>query len=283
MTPMIAEHDGRRKHNSRSTRRSDRLRRSKQFQLDARACFSESDQETSERTEQMERLAVVGRSFTGLAHESRNALQRGQANLELLSLELQQQPELLKLAIRAQQALAEVHHLFGEVRDFSAPLHLEIQESDLADQWSQVWNELEISHPDKLIQFNESVRSADTLCDIDEFAMRQVFRNIFENAISACPNPGQIDVNCRDTELNLQPAIEISVRDNGPGLSTEQIDKIFDPFFTSKRAGTGLGMAIAKGIVAAHGGCVTARNAFDSGAEIVLCIPRTTHAVSVDF
>lgn len=277
MGPMIAEHNG------ISTHRSGRLRRNKQFRLDAQACFLELDQETAERTEQMERLVVVGRSFTGLAHESRNALQRGQANLEMLSLELQDQPELLKLAIRAQRALEEIHHLFGEVRDYSAPLHLEIQQSDLAIQWSQVWDELEISHPDKLVQFNESVRSADTLCDIDEFAMRQVFRNIFENAISACPNPGQIDVKCRDTELNLQPAIEISVRDNGPGLSKEQIDQIFDPFFTSKRAGTGLGMAIAKEIVAAHGGGVTARNTFDSGAEIVLCIPRTTRAVSVYF
>jgi signal transduction histidine kinase len=70
-------------------------------------------------------------------------------------------------------------------------------------------------------------------------------------------------------------ALIVTLRDNGPGLTVEQQTKIFEPFYTTKTQGTGLGMAIAKRIVETHGGRIVARPNTPSGAEIQITLPRT--------
>ena len=72
------------------------------------------------------------------------------------------------------------------------------------------------------------------------------------------------------------PALRVAVRDNGPGLDPEQKQRIFEPFYTTKTKGTGLGMAIAKRIVEAHGGQIAVGEAGGPGAEIILTLPRGT-------
>jgi signal transduction histidine kinase len=69
-------------------------------------------------------------------------------------------------------------------------------------------------------------------------------------------------------------AFRIVIRDNGPGLTAEQQNRIFEPFFTTKTKGTGLGMAIAKRVVDAHGGVIQVGNSRSGGAEIVIILPR---------
>jgi signal transduction histidine kinase len=70
--------------------------------------------------------------------------------------------------------------------------------------------------------------------------------------------------------------LEVSIRDQGPGLAAEQRQRIFEPFFTTKTKGTGLGMAIVQRIVQAHGGQVRIGEQNGSGAEVIVALPRTT-------
>src|SRR5207253_6562752 len=100
----------------------------------------------------------------------------------------------------------------------------------------------------------------------------QVFRNIFENALAATPGAAEVTVRCAPTSLDGRPAVLVSVRDNGPGLGAEQRRRIFEPFYTTKTKGTGLGMAIAQRIVEAHGGRIGVGPG--PGAEILLTLPR---------
>jgi signal transduction histidine kinase len=112
---------------------------------------------------------------------------------------------------------------------------------------------------------------------VDPFRLEQVFRNVFENALAACRDPVEITVSCAPASLDGQPALRVAVRDNGPGLSAEQRQRIFEPFFTTKTKGTGLGMAIARRIVEAHGGQIGVGDpvaATGRGAEIVVTLPR---------
>ena len=85
--------------------------------------------------------------------------------------------------------------------------------------------------------------------------------------------PGLSTVRCSVAEIDGQPALRVAVQDNGPGLNAEQRQRIFDPFFTTKTKGTGLGMAIAKRIIEAHGGRISVGPA-PEGAEIVITLPR---------
>src|SRR5205085_7401330 len=123
----------------------------------------------------------------------------------------------------------------------------------------------------------EDLGDLDLTCTVDPFRLGQVFRNILENALAAAPNHAEVKVTCSQTKINDEAAISVSFRDNGPGLTSEQRQRIFDPFFTTKTKGTGLGMAIAKRIVEAHGGKIEVGGSGvrpePGGAEIIVTIP----------
>jgi signal transduction histidine kinase len=85
-----------------------------------------------------------------------------------------------------------------------------------------------------------------------------------------------VTVACGPAELGGRPAVRVSVRDDGPGLTEEQRRRVFEPFFTTKVKGTGLGLAIVKRIVEAHGGTVAVGDAPGGGAEVVFTLPRGT-------
>jgi two-component system sensor kinase FixL len=108
---------------------------------------------------------------------------------------------------------------------------------------------------------------------VDHFRLEQVFRNILENSLAACHDPLIIEVQASDDSRPNGSSVRLVVRDNGPGLSPEQRQRIFEPFFTTKTKGTGLGMAIAKRIIEAHGGHI-AVGAGGPGAEIIISLPR---------
>ena len=225
---------------------------------------------------QSERLAAIGQMVTGLAHESRNALQRAQACLDMLSLDLQNIPEQLDLARRATTALQDLHRLYEEVRSYAAPIHLEFRECDLATIWRKEWDNLSATRKEKRLQLIEAHDNDVVHCEVDVHRMEQVFRNILENAIHASAIDGTITIQSKAIECQGESVARISIRDTGKGMTSEIAHQIFEPFFTTKQKGTGLGMAIVHRIMTAHGGSVTAAPADGLGAEIILVLPART-------
>ncbi len=102
----------------------------------------------------------------------------------------------------------------------------------------------------------------------------QVFRNVLDNALGACPDPVEIVVEWTEAVLGDQPAIRATVRDNGPGLTSEQRRRLFEPFFTTKTQGTGLGLAIARRLVEAHEGQIDVGPEDGRGTTILITLPR---------
>ena len=223
---------------------------------------------------QAERLAAIGQMMTGLTHESRNALQRSKACLEMLALEVEDRPAALDLVRRIETAQERLHHLYEEVRSYAAPINLKREPCDLGALWRETWSYVAPLNRDKQVEFSEKIDGADLNCRVDAFAIEQVFRNILENSLGAISDGGRIVVDCQEAEIAGRPALRIAFRDNGPGLSAEQRQRIFEPFYTTKTKGTGLGMAIAKRIVQSHGGLIEAIERSEPGAEIVVTLPR---------
>jgi PAS domain S-box-containing protein len=230
--------------------------------------------QAQERTLQAERLAAIGQMMTGLAHESGNALARSQACLEMLTLEVQDRPEALDLVARIQKAQDHLRQLYEEVRGYAAPLKLEREPCPLAAVWRQAWANLAVLRQGRRAELREECEGVDLRLAVDPFRLEQVFRNMFENSLAACQDPVTITVACADCALEGRAGVRVAVRDVGPGFNPEQRRRIFEPFFTTKTKGTGLGMAIARRIVEAHGGQIAVGPPGAGGAEIVLTLPR---------
>ena len=228
--------------------------------------------QAEERALQAERLAAIGETMAALVHESRNALQRSKASLEMLQLEVEDRPEALKLIQRAQKAQEDLHRLYEEVRQWAAPLTLRREACDLRELWKEVWCLVKQAHPARDTRLIEDIACQDAVCHIDPFLISQVLRNIFENALEVTPPGSTITVRCMSSTQSGE--IVIAITDQGPGLSTEQQRRIFEPFFTTKSKGTGLGMAIAQRIVHSHQGEIAARS--PGGAEIEIKLPRSS-------
>lgn len=224
-----------------------------------------------ERARQAGRLAAIGETMAALVHESRNALQRSKASLEMLSLEVEDRPEALKLVARAQRAQEDLHRLYEEVRQWAAPLHLRRETCHLREIWMEVWCLVNQARPTHAGHLEEEI-ACDAICHVDRFAMAQVFRNIFENAVDASPPGAPVNVRCWSEFNGSGEEIHVAISDQGPGLSPEQQCRIFEPFFTTKSKGTGLGMAIVQRIIQSHGGTIVARS--PRGAEIEIRLPR---------
>ena len=227
----------------------------------------------NEQALQNERLAAIGQMMTGLAHESGNALARSQACLEMLTFEVENQPKALNLITRIQQAQDHLKQLYEEVRNYAAPLKLQVEPWNLASIWRQAWENLQVMREDKKATLVEEFVGVDLRCHVDQFRLGQVYRNVFENSLAACAEPVEVKIVCVFGQLGAKRALRISIQDNGPGLNDEQRQRIFDPFFTTKTKGTGLGMAIAKRIVEAHGGQIAVGSGSPRGAEILITLP----------
>jgi two-component system, LuxR family, sensor kinase FixL len=238
----------------------------------------ESDLRTAQqRLIQSERLTAIGQMMTGLAHESRNALQRSRACLDMLELDLQSSPDQHDLVKRTRSALVELQVLYEEVRSYAAPIQLERSRQHIPELCEETWLNLREQWQSRNIDLVSSCDASPPV-SCDKQRICQVLRNIFENSFAVSPNGSSIFVECRTIQRDQSSFAQISITDQGPGLNEEQRLRIFEPFYTTKTRGTGLGMAICHRIVDSHGGriFVGTRKESDNektGAVIVVELP----------
>ena len=231
---------------------------------------------------QSERLAGIGQTMAAIAHESRNALQRINAGVAMLEEITEGDPETQPDLMVIKRAANSLNTMLEEVRSFAAPIHLHVDECDLADVVSHAWTSVLEASQGIDAQLSSEFQGESLTIQADRFRLEQVFRNLFENAIAACDS---------DTRLQVRgtcdgQTCQVIVSDNGPGLSEEQQHRIFEPFYTTKAKGTGLGMAIVKRVVSAHHGTIRVLpRAHDAvGAHFEICLPikhsRRSHDIS---
>ncbi|QDT61430.1 Sensor protein FixL [Stieleria bergensis] len=223
-----------------------------------------------EKQIQGERLAAVLQMVSGLAHESRNALQRAQSCLDLLQLDLVDQSEMMTLTEQIRGALTDIQQNYEEVKDYAAPIVLKRQAVDLPELCRRIYDELTQSLGDDAPRLSLRCTTACQNVRLDAGRIGDVLRHVLENAIHASPNQSEIEFHCDYPDA---PTIEIRVRDHGEGLSREVEQRMFEPFFTTKQQGTGLGLAVCRRIIEAHEGTIEAANAPEGGTVVRIRIP----------
>lgn len=224
---------------------------------------------------QTERLSAILQMVRGLAHESRNALQRAQACLDLLELDLGDDDEQRKLAGRIRLALADLHQNYEDVKEYASPIDLTFSPTDLKRVCQTVFDECTNS----LAGVSASLDLAsDPHCGkamVDPTKMKIVLRGLIENSIAASGNGARIEIHCQEAKLADQPAIEMHIRDHGSGFAPSIKDRLFEPFVTTKQHGIGLGLAVCRRIIEAHGGKISAENHPEGGADVKLLLPKS--------
>lgn len=233
--------------------------------------------QAEERAQRAERLAVVGEMMTVLVHESRNAFQLASASLDMLAWNLEGQTKELDLIERVRKHQDRVSRLFEDVRGYAAPIQLDRSFADITNVLRDSADQVRALNSSRGVRIDISGHGepeSPLSVSIDVFRIEQVFRNLLENSVAACPDPVEIGITCAITDAEHEPMIEVRYRDNGPGLSADCQRRIFEPFYTTKPKGTGLGMAICRRILEAHGGTIEAVASQEhSGAEFLVTLP----------
>ncbi len=230
------------------------------------------------RNIQDQRLAAICELSSGLAHESRNALQRSQSCLELLAFETHDRPKALELIERIQRAQDHLLELYEEIRGYSAPMKLKPTNVALDEVMQASWNELQTLQVDGAPRLKTRPTSMDLHCDADRDRIVHMFKGLLKNSIESAGAQGWVEVQWTEAEIDGQRAVTATIRDDGPGVAPEFVSKLFRPFFTTKTRGMGLSLAISQRIAEAHGGRIVFVPESSRGARMDITLPRKQFA-----
>jgi len=224
-----------------------------------------------------ERLATIGKMAAHITHEVRNPLSSIGLNLELLEEELselepQRESGQLLAAIKSEvDRLSQIAEKYlAAAREPRLQLVRENVEHIVRECHDFVLPELERAG----LSSNLVVDEALPAIDVDEAQLRQALLNLLRNAREALPDGGEIVV----TVCQQDTSVVIHVDDTGPGIPEEVQASIFDPFYTTKQRGTGLGLALTRAIVEAHGGQIRCAARTTGGTRFSLQLPLPDEA-----
>lgn len=227
-----------------------------------------------QRTEQM---AVVGKLAAGLGHEVKNPLAGIKAAASLLSEELTLKEEDKALFSQIVEEVGRLESLMKGFLNFAKPPAPQLERVDVngliettADFYMQTHRKKPKGGDGIRIEMDLDDRVPATLAD--PMQLQQVFLNIFLNAVDAMGEGGTLYIGTRHDPSTA--SIRVEVLDTGKGIDPEVMERIFQPFFTTKSKGTGLGLAICKQLIEQQGGSIHAGNVPAGGAMFSIVLPH---------
>jgi signal transduction histidine kinase len=225
-------------------------------------------QQTQHEILRAEQMSALGQLAAGLAHELRNPL----TSMKLLvQAAVEAGPEAglrgRDLAVIADET-ARLDRSLQTFLDFARPPGLEKRRADVRQVLNQTLELVSARANRQGVSIHSDFPREPLLIEADHEQLRQVFLNLVLNSIDALPHGGAIRV----TAVG-DGGVTITVADDGPGIAAELADQIFDPYVSTKDSGLGLGLAICRRIVAAHGGQITAANGPGGGAVFTVRLP----------
>jgi signal transduction histidine kinase len=219
-----------------------------------------------------ERLAALGQLTAGLAHELRNPLGTMKTSAELLARTVaKENPIAQEMAGYISAEVDRTNSLITRFLDFARPQHLRLEPGDIATLLDQAIASFYRERPASLagIEIYKNYSPGIPPVKFDAELLERVFSNLILNAAQASPPGGVVTVK---TQL-LDESVEVSVIDRGTGIEAKDLESIFNPFFTTKPDGVGLGLAICSKIVDEHGGHITVESSAGEGSVFHVVLP----------
>lgn len=235
--------------------------------------LAEANRKLSEAEEAMrrtERLAALGQLTAGLAHELRNPLGTIRASAEMLGKRVAGSDDIAaELTSYIAGEVDRANTLVGRFLDFARPLSLRKSAVDVNALADRAVEALVREKAERTGRIHKNLDPTVKIVQADADLLERVLVNLIVNALEASPEEATVTVKTRQTA----EAVEITVLDRGQGVEIEHREQIFNPFFTTKATGVGLGLAISARIVGEHGGAIRVDSEPGRGAAFTVSLP----------
>ena len=222
-----------------------------------------------------ERLAALGQLSAGLAHEIRNPLGVIKGSAEMLNRHVgEANPLAAELSGYISSEVERLNALVGRFLDFARPMKLNRRPEDIVALLDRSITTVQKQKPDSKVIIERRYSEGLPPLPLDADLCAHIFDNLVANAIEAMPEGGKLRISAAPANSNGLEGVEVSVEDTGPGVAEDIREQIFNPFFTTKKTGVGLGLSIVSKMVDHHGGWIRLENGNEGGAFFRLFFPR---------
>jgi len=223
--------------------------------------------ETEERLRRTEKLSIVGELSASVAHEIRNPLTSLKGFVQLLQMEDGKHENYYQIML---DELNRINHIVGELLLLAKPQILKYTRADLQKLLKDVISLLSTEASLYNVQIESSFPENEIVIECEPNQLKQLFINLIKNSIEASPNGGTVSIDLKKTEENK---VVINIDDNGCGISKERLERIGEPFYSSKEKGTGLGLTVSFKIVQSHQGTIHFDSQKNQGTSVQIALP----------
>jgi signal transduction histidine kinase len=235
----------------------------------------ETIREAREKLIQNEKLAALGQLAAAIAHEVRNPLAVIRSAAQGLRDTV---PAGSADARRSCSFITDeadrLGNLINSLLAFARPVHISPMNVSIEELFERAMTLASEQKREKHVHLQNRATGNLEAIDVDPELMGQVFVGLLANAIEAADNDGGVNLEAKCSGAQ----VELAVSDSGPGIAPELRERVFEPFFTTRAEGVGLGLAIARQIVEAHGGRIEVGESWCGGARFAIILPVTNHA-----
>ena len=215
------------------------------------------------------RLADLGRMASHIAHEVRNNLVPVTLYLSLLRRRLTADAGSLDILSKVEAGFTALDATVNDLLNFTAHRQPQWQTFLVRDLVDEICESLQPQLDAQRIEATIDI-PPNAVVTADREMLRRAVLNLVLNSVDVMPDGGDVVI----TSYEGAGSLELEIADSGPGLTDEQKRRVFEPFYTTKEGGTGLGLAVVFHVAEAHGGNVTAMNCPEGGAAFTIEIPR---------
>ena len=215
------------------------------------------------------RLADLGQMASHVAHEVRNNLVPVTLYMSLLRRKLADDPAGLETLSKVEAGFTALDTTVNDLLSFTAHRQPQWQTFLVNELVEEVCQSMAPQLDAQGVEFDIDV-PPNTVLSADREMIRRAVLNLVLNALDVMPDGGDLVI----TSYDCATGFELEVADSGPGISDEQKKRLFEPFYTTKQQGTGLGLSVVYHVAEAHGGLVTVDNCPEGGAAFTIKIPR---------
>ncbi|CRK83726.1 PAS domain S-box protein [Neobacillus massiliamazoniensis] len=226
---------------------------------------------TEEVLHRQDKLAAVGQLAAGVAHEIRNPLTSMKGYAEFLQLD-EKDPERLEFLNIILDEIERVNTIVEDFMVLAKPKAVELEEKNIVPVIKNVVSLLEFEARKKNVRLSFACEEEIIQIECDENRLKQVFLNFIKNGIEAMPNGGDLYV---ETTIH-DHTVQISIQDTGVGIPKEKLQKLGEPFYTTKKNGNGLGLMVSFKIIESHNGKVFVESEPNKGTTFNILLPAKT-------